>query len=173
MPAKWPWIERRFTFDFPVGKYPDILERFRGTPVRIEERVRGVDRAALVYSDGGWTILQNIGHLLDLEPLWEGRVDDFLAGQAELRAADLTNRRTHEAKHNEREIGELLGAFRRAREAAAERTGSLRDADWARTSVHPRLKVPMRMVDALAFACEHDDYHLARIGELVARGRAG
>lgn len=172
MPAKWPWIERRFTFDFPVGKYPDVLERFRGTPARIEERVRDLDRAALTYTDGGWTILQNIGHLLDLEPLWEGRVDDFLAGKAELRAADMTNQATHRARHNERAIGELLGAFRRAREAAVARAERLSESDWSRTSVHPRLKQPMRMVDALAFVCEHDDYHVARIGELVRRTRA-
>ena len=39
MPGKFAWFERKFSFDFPVGKYPDIVERLRGTPVRVEERV--------------------------------------------------------------------------------------------------------------------------------------
>jgi hypothetical protein len=32
--------------------------------------------------------------------------------------------------------------------------------------LHPRLKQPMRLVDHLYFAAEHDDHHLARIWEL-------
>ncbi len=34
MPAKLPWFQREFAFHFPVEKYPDILERLRGTPER-------------------------------------------------------------------------------------------------------------------------------------------
>ena len=34
MPTPWPWFERKFDFGFPVEKYPDIIERLRGTPAR-------------------------------------------------------------------------------------------------------------------------------------------
>jgi hypothetical protein len=41
------------------------------------------------------------------------------------------------------------------------------DADlFARSALHPRLNVQMRLVDMLFFQAEHDDYHLARISEL-------
>jgi uncharacterized damage-inducible protein DinB len=164
-----PWVDRRFTFDFPVDWFPDVLERLRGTPARIEDRVRGLDDRALAASDGpGWSIKRNVGHLLDLEPLWDGRVDDFLAGRPVLRAADITNRASNEADHDARPIGELLAAFRAARLAMAARAHRLDPSEFARVSVHPRLNQPMRLVDALAFVCMHDDYHLARIGELVA-----
>lgn len=172
MPARWPWIDRRFTFDFPVGKFPDLIERFRGTPARVEERVRGLPRAVLTWTDGGWTIQQNVGHLLDLEPLWDGRIGDFLAGLPMLRAADMTNLRTREAGHNGSDITDLLREFRAARAAAVARAEALAESDFGRTSVHPRLQVPMRLVDALCFVCEHDDYHLARIGELIRLQRA-
>jgi hypothetical protein len=33
--------------------------------------------------------------------------------------------------------------------------------------LHPRLKQPMRLVDHLYFVAEHDDYHLARIWEMI------
>jgi hypothetical protein len=33
--------------------------------------------------------------------------------------------------------------------------------------LHPRLKVPMRLVDHLCFVAEHDDHHLARLWALV------
>ncbi len=167
MPAKLPWVQRTFTFDFPVETYPDVIERFRGTPARIEDLVRRVPRETLTWSDGkGWTIQQNIGHLLDVEPLWDHRLDDYLAGKAELRAADMSNRATNEAGHNSRAIGDLLGAFRRAREGQVARLEGLAPADFARVSIHPRLKQPMRLVDAITFICCHDDYHMARIAEL-------
>jgi len=31
------WTDRRFNFDFPAGIYPEMIERIRGTPARLEE----------------------------------------------------------------------------------------------------------------------------------------
>lgn len=163
---KLPWVERRFTFPDRVELSPEVIDRFRGTPARLEEKVRGLPREILICSDGGWTILQNIGHLLDLEPLWDGRLDDFLAGRAELRAADITNAATNRAPHNERELGDLTEMFRRERERQASKLDSLPESSFSLVSVHPRLKMPLRLVDAVTFVCLHDDYHLARIQEL-------
>ncbi|MGD9689465.1 MAG: DinB family protein [Phycisphaerales bacterium] len=167
--STWPWVERTFTFDFPVAKHPEILERYRGTPVRLEERVRGLSRDVLTRHDsrGKWNILENIGHLLDLEPLWERRLDDYLAGAERLSAADMTNAATHAAGHGDRDAADLLAAFRRARLGVVARLERLGDADWARVSIHPRLNQPMRLVDAIAFTCDHDDYHLARMARLM------
>lgn len=169
MAAQAPWFERKFSFDFPVEVYPDVIERFRGTPARVEERVRGVPREVLVRREreGTWSIQENVGHLLDLEGLWDRRLGDFLAGKQDLSAADVTNRATHEAGHNDREIGELLAGFRAHRMRQVGVLEGLRAKDFARTSLHPRLRQPMRLVDAVAFVCAHDDYHLARIGELI------
>lgn len=36
------------------------------------------------------------------------------------------------------------------------------------TALHPRLRVPMNLVDHAFFVAEHDDYHLTRITELLA-----
>jgi len=166
---KLPWIERNFSFPDDTRTHPDVIERFRGTPARIEDRLRNVPREVLTRTDGGWTILQNIGHLLDLESLWDGRLDDFLAGKPDLRPADMTNLKTREAGHNQRELSDLLGAFRRERLRQAARLESLSEADFSRISIHPRLKTPMRLVDAVAFVCAHDDYHLARIAELTRK----
>lgn len=173
MSAPWPWTERRFTFDYPVEKHPDVLGRFRGLPARVEDLVRPLPPAALTARlDSGWTIQENIGHLLDLEPLLDGRIDDFLRGRPTLRAADMSNRATHEAGHNERPIEDLLGGLRRERDRLVLRLETLAGADWARTAVHPRLKMSMRLVDAVTFACEHDDYHVARMFALARLARA-
>jgi hypothetical protein len=74
---KSPWVERRFTFDLPVSMFPNILERLRGTPARIEDRIGGVSPEVLQKRHGtAWTIQENIGHLIEVEDLWLGRLDE-------------------------------------------------------------------------------------------------
>ena len=166
--AKWPWIDRKFSFDYPASKFPDLLERWRGTPARLEDRVNGLSRDVLTRSvEDGWSLQENVGHLLDLEYLPAERIEQILSGEAELIAADMTNRKTHEARHNDARIDDLLRAFRATRLETVRRLESLDESDWARSALHPRLKQPMRIVDIIYFDSEHDDYHLGRIGELI------
>jgi hypothetical protein len=49
----------------------------------------------------------------------------------------------------------------------ANRIANIEPASVSRTMLHPRLKKPMRLVDHLYFAAEHDDHHLAWIWALL------
>jgi uncharacterized damage-inducible protein DinB len=105
--------------------------------------------------------------LLDLEPLWLARVGDYVATSDQLTAADLRNRKTDEANYNARPLEQILAEFRSARKKLLKRMDELDASLFARAILHPRLKMPMRLVDHLYFVAEHDDHHLARIWELV------
>jgi len=162
------WFERRFEFSFPVELHPNLCARLRGTPARLEEALRGRAQNVLTgRAEGKWSAQEHAGHLLDLEPLWLARVGDYVAASGELTAADLTNRRTHEANHNARPLEQILTEFRAERERLLKRVDELDASLIARAITHPRLKTPMRLVDHLYFVAEHDDHHLARIWELV------
>jgi uncharacterized damage-inducible protein DinB len=164
------WTDRRFTFDLPEELFPEIVERLRGTPARIEDKVRPLSPALLTRRNGeAWSIQEHIGHLLDLDELHKGRLDDFLAGAAVLRPADVRNPRTWEAQHNERPIAEILSAFRGERERFVARLDAWDRSLLSRTSLHPRLNQPMRVIDMAFFTAEHDDHHLARMTELARR----
>ena len=166
MPARW--FERKFEFDSPNTLFPNIVERVRGTPARVEERVRGVERSTLIRRvDDTWSIQENVGHLLDLEPLWLTRAGDLAAGAAVLAAADLDNRKTHQANHNALQLASILEAFRRERGRFVAVLDRADAALLERTAQHPRLQSPMRLIDLVLFVAEHDDHHLARIGELL------
>jgi uncharacterized damage-inducible protein DinB len=168
MTARVAWIDRRFSFDFPSDVYPELMERLRGTPARLDERVRPLPRNILTVRDGvKWSIQEHAGHVMDLEELWAGRIDDFMSDTETLRAADLTNQKTHEANHNSRDVEAILAGFRVQRLALIKRLEGLTPEDFGRTARHPRLAQPMRLCDSMYFAAEHDDYHLARITELV------
>ncbi|MGA8144589.1 MAG: DinB family protein [Candidatus Acidiferrales bacterium] len=166
--ARTLWFERKFDFSFPVELYPEVIERLRGTPARIEERVKGVAPERLTRRDGDkWSIQENIGHLLDLDELFAARFEDFDRGAEKLRAADLTNQKTHLAGHNRRPLGDILGEFRHARLALVARLELAAPEYFRRTALHPRLNEAMRVTDLLYFVAEHDDHHLARISELL------
>jgi uncharacterized damage-inducible protein DinB len=162
------WFERKFEFTFSVEQFPNLIVRLRGTPARLEEMVRSVSREVLVRKPAGkWSAQEEAGHLLDLEPLWLARVEDFAAGGTELTVADLSNRKTHEANHNSTKAEDILAQFRTARSRLLERLEELQPELFSRTMLHPRLKQPMRLIDHLYFVAEHDDHHLARIWELI------
>lgn len=162
------WFERKFDFTFPAEQYPNLCVRLRGTPARLEETLYGVSDNVLLGRPGDkWSAQEHAGHLLDLEPLWMARVNNFLTDGDTLAVADLSNRKTHEAKHNARALVEILAEFRAARLRWVDRVRKFEPALFARSLLHPRLKQPMRLVDHLYFVAEHDDHHLARIWEMI------
>ncbi|MDM7914305.1 MAG: DinB family protein [Candidatus Eisenbacteria bacterium] len=163
-----PWIERRFDFGKPPSLFPGLIERLRGTPARVEDRVRRFPPAVLRAREGTtWSVQENVGHLIEVESLWFRRLDDYAAGREMLRAADMENRSTKQASYNDREIGEILSGFRDIRRRLVERLEALDDAAIERSSHHPRLNRPMRVIDMVEFVAEHDDHHLVRISELI------
>jgi uncharacterized damage-inducible protein DinB len=167
-----PWFERKFTFDLPLLLFPDVLERLRGSPARLEERVRPLPPAARTarFQDT-WSIQENVGHLRDLEPLWIRRAEQLLAGEGELAVADLTNRGTDEAHHNAAPLENILEEFRSLRFRFLSILEGADASALERTARHPRLGTPMRLIDIAFFTAEHDDHHLARITELLRLSR--
>jgi uncharacterized damage-inducible protein DinB len=162
------WFERKFEFSFPVELYPNLLARLRGTPARLEETLRARPHEILTTKPKEkWSVQEHAGHLLDLEPLWLARVNDYVASTEQLTPTDLQNRKTDIANHNARPLETILKDFRAAREKLLQRVADLDESLFSRSIPHPRLKTPMRLVDHLYFVAEHDDHHLARIWELV------
>lgn len=168
------WFDREFALGLPDWMLPNVVERLRGTPARVENLLRDVPREWLTRRDGeGWSMQEQVGHLLDLGRLDLARVEDYAAGRVVLTAADLQNRRTHEANHNARGLGELLADFRAER---VRFVGLLEEFDAesvARSALHPRLNKQMRVVDFAFFVAEHDDHHLAAIRGLVRKFESG
>jgi uncharacterized damage-inducible protein DinB len=107
------WLDRQFRFDVPNSLYPNVVERVRGTPARLEDRVQHLSASVLTSRVGGrWSIQEDVGHLTDLELLWLRRTEELLGGAERLTAAELSNTMTVRAQHHERGIAELLTAFR-------------------------------------------------------------
>lgn len=161
------WFDRKFAFENLEGTFPGILERLKGTPIRLSGIIRTIPEALLSQSpDGSWTIKEQVGHLGDLESLWATRFADFIKGRAVLTEADLTNKKTHEASHNQKKMTYLVKTFSDQRLHLCEFLQSITSKAGLWSSKHPRLLTPMRPIDLAYFIAEHDDHHLARISEI-------
>ncbi len=161
------WFERKFDFSFQQNIFPSIIERLDGTFIRLKTKIERIPPELLeVKPDEKWSIKENIGHLIDLEPLWQGRLDDILANKEYLRSTDLENKKTDIAQHNKTDINNLLSQFQDLRKITLDKLIELKEQEVYKTALHPRLKKPMRTMDLFLFVAEHDDHHLARITEI-------
>jgi uncharacterized damage-inducible protein DinB len=159
-----PWFSRTFPIIDDNGLLPGIMERLEGTAARITEKISRIDSSVLNrQSSEKWSIKKEIGHLIDLEPLWQQRIDQIAYGVSQMTVADLTNRKTHITPYDDRNMEELIAEFKQVRQKTMSILNSLTDEDLSKSSLHPRLMKPMRIIDLAFFVAEHDDHHLAQI----------
>lgn len=165
-----PWVERSFNFNFSSGLFPIIFSRLEGSLFRLFNIMANADDQQCSQSERGWSVKQHLGHLTDLEELWWQRLDDFMQNKQVLTAADMTNRRTEEAPHNQTSLSTLLADFTRERQRMLETIYGYDEEVLLRTALHPRLNIPMRLIDSLYFVAEHDDHHIAIISSRLRKG---
>jgi uncharacterized damage-inducible protein DinB len=143
------------------------LERLAGTSARLIFKASAILKNPLVPTGERWSVKKEIGHLIDLEPLWLARMLQILDNQKDLTKTDLANIKTHETDHDAREIGDLIREFTQHRDALMSVLSRVTEADLEKAAVHPRLGTPMKIIDLAYFVAEHDDHHLAQITALM------
>ena len=162
------WFERKFDFDFGPEHYAAIYLQLKQAPERLRQAIDGLEAAVLTHQpNGAWSIKEHIGHISIMEPIWRVRFHDIDEGAPVLSPADLTNQATTEAKFNLRNIKGLLDQLVAERMTTLALLDNLNMLDESRTSLHPRMQQPMRMIDLAYFVAEHDEHHILRIREIA------
>jgi hypothetical protein len=138
------WAQRKFAFVHPPWMLADFVERLRGVLPRLDALLVGVDDSrARVQVDGKWSIAQNIGHLSDVEELWQERLEDLKHGRKTYTPAVGSRFQELAKRHQEPSVAETLGEFkaRRSRlvDALAQASPDLqkslihqRNANWSK-----------------------------------------
>jgi uncharacterized damage-inducible protein DinB len=161
------WAQRKFSFVHPPWMLEDFVERLRGILPRLDVLLVGLDDdLAHRQLEGKWSIAQNIGHLSDVEELWQERLEDLREGKKTYTPAVGARFQEMARRHQDRPVLDTMKEFmsRRSRlvDALAQASPELQRA----SAFHERLQVPMRLVDCAQFYAEHDDHHLIRIRKL-------
>jgi uncharacterized damage-inducible protein DinB len=162
-----PWAQRKFAFVHPEWMLADFVERLRGLPLRVESLTAGLDEAAARRQvDGKWSIAQNVGHLADVEMLWQERLEDLRQGRPVYTPADPARFQAAALRHQERPLAAIVGELGERRARLCDALLAAAPALAVRSAFHERLQVPMRLVDCAQFYAEHDDHHLLRVRTL-------
>lgn len=160
------WFDRKFEFNFGIEHYTSLLERLKQAPAALKAALGHTPEDILQYKPGGkWSLNEHVGHLIVLEELWQERLFDFEMEKPELTPADLNNNATEAGNFNNYDIETLLEKFTEVRNKTLELLEDITDEELQMTSVHPRLKQPMRLIDHLYFVVEHDEHHINYIKE--------
>jgi uncharacterized damage-inducible protein DinB len=163
------WTTRIFLPIADNGLLPGIVERIEGTPARVRFKLNGRDADMLEkVSKGKWSIKKELVHLIILDELWEIRIGELEQGAEVLTPADMTNQATHESELDQLPLGELLTLFEDSRAELVNQLRQLDDTVLLNSSLHPRLKQPMRIIDLANFIAEHDDHHLVQMTCLLS-----
>ncbi|NUO01364.1 MAG: DinB family protein [Saprospiraceae bacterium] len=157
------WFDRKFSPITDNGLFPTILERLEGTPARLTDKINRMQHNLTLSLNGKWSIQKEVGHLIDLEPLWRDRALQIIDNQSNLIAADLTNRKTHETDYDSMDMAALLAQFSALRSDLMAVLRSATNEDLEKAAIHPRLGTPMKLIDLAYFVAEHDDHHLAQM----------
>ena len=162
------WAQRRFQFGHPGWMLADFVERLRGTPPRLATQLATIPPAILDRQhEGRWSILQNAGHLADVEELWAQRIEDLKAGRATYTPANPDHFRSLAMRHQTRTASEVVAELATRRDQFVAALSAANPDLQTRSAFHERLGCDMRLVDIAQFAAEHDDHHLLRIRALA------
>jgi hypothetical protein len=165
--ARPPWVERKFSFVHPSWMLADFIERLRGTVPRLEALVVDVnDAEAHRQVEGKWSIAQNIGHLSDVEGLWQERFDDLKKGKKIYTPAVGARFQELAKRHQASPIREIIRELNDRRSLLVDALANAPPELQQASAFHERLQVSMRLVDCAQFYSEHDDHHLLRIRRL-------
>lgn len=163
------WFDKKFKFKLPQDNFYTVLDKLSENPEKISRLVSSLPEEILTKTiENRWSIKENVGHLIDLEEVHEGRIDDFLAGKDILRAADMNNTKTKEANHNSKKMADLIEQFKSVRENFLKRMKNLDAKILLRSAKHPRLNQLMRPIDMAQFVLEHDEHHIQTIKEIIS-----
>jgi hypothetical protein len=113
--------------------------------------------------EGKWSVKQNIGHLAEVDEIANKRIDEIRNGADKLSPAVFEPQ-----DYNPWPMGDVLEYFKRTRRENLLKYKNITEADLTKSSLHPRLNVPMTPVDLAWFDAEHDDHHMVRVNEIIS-----
>ena len=161
------WAQRKFLFGHPPWMLADFIERLRGVLPRLDALLVGFDDdRAHRQLEGKWSIAQNIGHLSDVEELWQERLEDLREGKKTYSPAVSARFQEVAKRHQDRPVLETMKELRSRRSRLIDALAQASPELQVAAAYHERLQVPMGLVDCAQFYAEHDDHHLIRIRRL-------
>ena len=148
----------------------DLLAAF---PEQLKHQLQGLDDAALHFrpAPDEWSILELVGHIIDVGTLWPGRTRQMLATDNPTLAA-IDPGWVRQRDYHNKQPGFLLITWAEQRAEYVEFLRILRPAQLARSGIHPT-RGPLTVEQGIAALADHDRGHSEQITANLAQYRQG
>jgi len=146
----------------------DLLAAF---PEQLKRQLQGLEEAALRFRPAAdeWSIMEIVGHIIDVATLWPGRTRQMLATDSPtLAAVDPTWVRQRD--YHNKQPGFLLTTLAEQRAEYVEFLRVLRPAQLARAGMHPT-RGQLTVEQGIAALVDHDRIHSDQIAANLAAYR--
>ena len=138
----------------------DILAAF---PDQLKRQIQGLDDATLRYrpAPDQWSIVEIIGHIVDVGALWPGRTRQMLATENPALAA-VDGGWVRQRDYQNKQPSFLLITLAEQRAEYVEFLRTLRPSQLARPGIHPT-RGPITVAQGIAALADHDRGHSEQI----------
>jgi hypothetical protein len=143
----------------------DALAAF---PAELKQQLQGLSDTVLRFrpAPDAWSIVELVGHILDVSALWPGRTRQMLATDNPALAATDPNW-VRQRDYQNKQVGFLLISLAEQRAEYVEFLRSLRPSQLARTGLHPT-RGQLTVAEGIAALVDHDRGHSRQIAENLA-----
>jgi hypothetical protein len=152
-----------------------LLVTLESTPALLQRASSGLssEQASRRPAGGGFSLLENVWHLADLEREGFGARIRRLLSEEEPSLSNFDgNRIAHERRYQDRPLAEGLAAFAAARARNLEMLRGASRADWKRRGVQEGVG-RISLSDVPRLMAEHDLSHTGDVASLLAEIRGG
>jgi hypothetical protein len=148
----------------------DLLAAF---PEQLKRQLAGLDEAALHFrpAPDEWSILEIVGHMIDVGALWPGRTRQMLATDNPTLAA-VDPAWVRQRDYHNKQPGFLQITLAEQRAEYVEFLRVLRPAQLSRTGVHPT-RGTLTVEQGIAALVDHDRIHSEQIAANLAAFQQG
>jgi DinB family protein len=148
----------------------DILAAF---PDQLKRQIQGLDDATLRYrpAPDQWSIVEIVGHIVDVGALWPGRTRQMLATENPTLAA-VDEGWVRQRDYQNKQPSFLLITLAEQRAEYVEFLRMLRPSQLARPGIHPT-RGPLTVAQGIAALADHDRGHSEQIAATLEAYRQG
>ena len=143
-------------------------------PEQLKRQVQDLSDPALRFrpAPGEWSVVEVIGHLLDIEAVYSARIRQMLATDNPSLARFDPDETVRQRDYQNKQIGFLLISLAERRAEHLELLRVLRPAQLARTGLHPT-RGQLSVADTIANLAWHDGNHSQQIANNITTFGAG
>lgn len=148
------------------------LSSLEAFPTVLKQQIQPLSDGALRYKPAGeWSAIENVGHLIDVEALWMGRIRQMLAAEKPALAAPDVDELVRRQNYQHKDPANLLHTFSEMRAETVAFLRTLKPLHLERRGIHPT-RGEVSVADVFRILAGHDVLHTNQIAKTVAEAPA-